>query len=143
MTARCVHAGAAGNVTKGGKAMCEELWGDAFLYAEAGTAGYVMNFTGPNPNDAVHADVALPEPCPDHAVTDAQLQAACPAAVRYISPRRSYDCRRPLHCGFVDAKSKADRLLEVGRVLFTSSGPRVCVCVCVCLCVCSSEWLRW
>lgn len=123
-------------MTKGGKAMCEELWGDAFLYAEAGTDGYVMNFTGPNPNDAVHADVALPEPCPDHAVTDAQLQAACPAAVRYISPRSSSDCC-PLYCGFLDAKSKAGRLLEGDRILFTSSEP------CVCGVWCAPGWLRW
>lgn len=61
--------------------MCEKLWGDAFLYAEGDMPAYVMNFTGPNPNDALYPEIAVPEPCPDHAVTEEQLQAACPAEV--------------------------------------------------------------
>lgn len=79
-----VSAGATGNTTKGGKAMCEEVWGNAFVYAEGNTQGYVMNFTGPNPNDDLYPDVGLPEPCPDHNITTAQLQAACPAEVRSL-----------------------------------------------------------
>eukprot|EP00892_Ulva_mutabilis_P010740 jgi/Ulvmu1/8038/UM004_0275.1 len=75
--------GAANNVTKGGKAMCEQLWGDAFIYAEGNKSGYVMNFTGPNPNDDLYPEIALPEPCPDHAVTEQQLQAACPATEQF------------------------------------------------------------
>lgn len=62
--------------------MCEELWGEAFTYAEAGTKGYVMNFTGPNPNDDLYPEIAQAEPCPDHNFTQAQLQAACPKEVR-------------------------------------------------------------
>lgn len=66
--------------------MCEELWGDAFTYAEAGTKGYVMNFTGPNPNDDLYPEIAQAEPCPDHNVTEAQLLAACPKEVRPTPP---------------------------------------------------------
>lgn len=78
------YAGQGGAI--GGQGICE-MWGEAFVYAEEG-AGYVMNFTGENPNDAVNPTVTPPDPCPDHEVSTEDRDAACgdvrfPAALQY------------------------------------------------------------
>lgn len=63
----------------GGKGICE-MWGNAFVYTNDAEA-YVMNFTGPNPNDAIHSTVAPPDPCPDHEVSEEGRNSACGAEV--------------------------------------------------------------
>ena len=52
------------------------MWGNAFVYDTEGT-GFAMNFTGDNPNDAVHPTVAAADPCPDHNVSEEGRNDAC------------------------------------------------------------------
>jgi hypothetical protein len=58
--------------------LCDGLFGDAFIY-DATNQGLVMNFPEgqPNPNDKVQENVAPPEPCADHQVTEEKRKQAC------------------------------------------------------------------
>lgn len=71
----------------GGQGICE-MWGNAFVYDAEGE-GYVMNFTGTNPNDAVHPTVAAADPCPDHDVSEEGRNDACGDEVLAHTPQ---DC---------------------------------------------------